>query len=467
MVASLPAAEQIRIVDLMKPLPKQEQLLDAIYSHKYVLYGGAAGPGKSYGLRWGALHFLVECAAAGLYGVRVGLCSENYPTLLDRQVSRIEREFPAWLGTVKRTEAEGFGFHLHDRYGGGFIAFRNLDDPSKYASTEFAALFVEELTKNKRQTFDDLRFRLRWPGLNHTPFVAATNPGSIGHAWVKKLWIDRDFSGDDRDFNPDDYVFIQALPKDNPFLGQSYWDQLDTLPPSMRRALRDGDWDQFEGQFFSEWRRDLHVCRPFRIPDEWRFRWVAIDYGFANPFCALWFVRTPDKENIYVYREVYLSGLRAEEQAQRIGIARGQDVIVRGYWADPSMWQKREGVKGNSLAEEYMAAGIRLQKANNDRIAGWDAVHDALAWKQSDIGQMVKFPRVQIFETCPNLIRTLPALPYDEHRTEDADTDAEDHAPDALRYGLMAERQFPAHQGMVSRGPGVAKYHGRPMRSFV
>jgi hypothetical protein len=325
--------------------------------------------------------------------VRVGLFCEDYPSLTDRQISRIVREFPEWIGKMRRTDTEGFGFRLHDNYGGGMIALRNLDDPSKYASTEFAAEFVDELTKNPRQTFDDLRFRLRWPGLEHTPFAGATNPSGIGYAWVKKLWVDEDFSGEDSAFHPGDFRFIRALPKDNPFLGKSYWDQLDTLPEAMRRALRDGDWDVFAGQVFSEWRRELHVCKPFAIPADWT-RWVTVDYGFASPFCALFFARSPNRENIYVYRELYAKGLRAEEQAQRIQIAQGQERIGGGDWGDPSMWQKREGVRGNSIAEEYRAAGIVLRKANNDRLAGWDAVHAALAWQQSPIGEMVKYPRV-------------------------------------------------------------------------
>lgn len=433
--------ERTSIRALMKPLPKQEQALDALYTHKYILYGGAAGPGKSYWLRWAPLHFLTECAGKGLSHVRVGLFSEDYPTLVDRQISRIQREFPEWLGRVRRTETEGFAFHLHEAYGGGMIALRNLDDPSKYASTEFAAVFVEELTKNKRQTFDDLRFRLRWPGLEHTPFAAATNPGSIGHAWVKKLWVDRDFSGDDAMFNPDDFAFIRALPRDNPFLGSSYWSQLDTLPEAMRKALRDGLWDVFEGQAFAEWRAEYHVIDPFSIPEDW-VHWVAIDYGYRAPFCALWFAKNPDGGPIYVYREVYATGMRASEQAQRVRMAsRGERLSFVA--ADPSMWQQRERTTGPSLAEEYAkAADIYLAPANNNRIAGWDLVHEMLAWENdpNSVEELAREPGLRVFSTCSNLIRTLPVLPMDPVKVEDIDTDAEDHAADALRYGLMTER---------------------------
>lgn len=428
--------QAVSIREVMGPLPKQEQALDAIYDAKYVLYGGAAGPGKSYWLRWAAVHFLIECGMAGHRGVRVGLFCEDYPTLRDRQISRIKREFPAWLGTVRDTRDDGLGFHLEPRWGGGFIALRNLDDPAKYASTEFAAEFVDELTKNDRQTFDDLRFRLRWPGIDHTPFVAATNPGSIGHAWVKKLWVDRDFSGDDAALDPEDFAFIQALPRDNPHLGPSYWAQLDSLPERMRRALRDGHWDVFAGQVFSEWRGDVHTCKPFDIPKDWP-KWTATDYGYVAPRCTLWLARDRENRRTYVYREQYETGVPAKEQASRIRFASAGE-NVSAHFGDPSMWQRREDDKGGtSLAEEYAKGGVHLSRANNQRITGKNYVHDSLRWCD-ERGVQTQEPELQVFSTCTNLIRTLPVLPYDEVRIEDVDTDAEDHAYDALRYGLGA-----------------------------
>lgn len=424
--------------DLIKPLPKQEVALDAIYSHKYTLYGGAAGPGKSYWLRWAAVEFLLECfATLGLRDVRVGLFCEDYPTLRDRQISRIKREFPSWLGAVRSTEAEGFGFYLRPQYGGGVIALRNLDDPAKYASTEFAAVFVDELTKNKRQTFEDLRFRLRWPGLNHTPFAGATNPGSIGHKWVKKLWIDGDFTGDDASLDPGDFAFVQALPGDNPHLGAAYWALLDSLNPRMRAAMRDGRWDVFEGQAFTEFSRERHVIKPFEIPANWT-RWTGTDYGYVDPWVTLWFARSPDRKRIVTYREASATGLTAREQARRIKELTGREPI-RLHMADPSMWAQREKLSPDSIADEYLMEGVVLSAANNSRLGGKAQVHEALAWQQLAARDTV--PRWQIFDTCTGLISTLETLPLDEKRHEDVDTDADDHHYDAARYALSVERQ--------------------------
>lgn len=429
--------------DLWQPFPRQVEALDAMYEYPYVLYGGSAGPGKSHWLRWAAVEYLLHLAGLGIKHARVGLFCEDYPTLRDRQISRITREFPAWLGSMHETRDDGLGFFLKPQYGSGFISLRNLDDPAKYASTEFAAEFVDELTKNDRQTFDDLRFRLRWPGVQHTPFVAASNPGSVGHGWVKKLFVDGDFTGEDSVFVADGrenpFKFIRALPKDNPYLATSYWEQLDTLPERMRRALRDGDWNIFEGQAFAEWRDDLHVVEPFTIPDDWT-RWVAIDYGYAAPFCALWFARSPDKTKVFIYRELYEKGWRARRQAKEIKARSNEDGGVEMYIGDPSMWQKNREHSGESFADEYLREGVKLVKANNNRMAGMAVVREALAWREYPGTQRIaKEPRIQVFRTCHNLIRTLPALPFDKIRVEDIDTEAEDHGYDTMRYGLMAE----------------------------
>jgi phage terminase large subunit len=431
------AGRTVHIREIYKPLPSQARLADAMYDRKYILFGGAAGPGKSYGLRWSAVELLMYWAAQGHRGVRVGLFCEDYPTLKDRQISRMQREFPPWMGYLKETKEEGFAYHLYPDWGGGVIALRNLDDPAKYASAEWAAEFIDELTKNPRQMFDDLRFRLRWPGIEHNPFVAGSNPGSIGHAWVKKLWVDRDFTGDDERLNPDDFLFIPARAGENPYLPQSYWKTLNSLPTAMRRAMLEGDWNVFEGQVFSEWRNELHTCEPFRVPADWTC-WVSIDYGFAAPFCALWWARPPDKSRLYIYRELYQAGWRATEQARRIlALSEGQKVWK--YAADPSMWQKRRETTGDSLADEYRQAGIKLSQANNDRMAGLNAIREALNWKELPNGRLIKPPRLQVFNTCRNLIRTLPGLPYDSIKVEDVDTDAEDHAFDAARYGIMVD----------------------------
>lgn len=437
----------INIRDLGGFHPKQQEAREAAWTHKYTFFGGSAGPGKSHFLRWFALEYLLEAASAGFRHVRFGLFSETFEVLRDRQIAKIELEFPPSLGEVKRTEIEGLAFVLRPQYGEGFIALRNLDDPAKYVSTEFAGIGVDELTMNQRPVFDRLRERLRWPGLPHWPFVGAANPVGIGLPWVKKLWIDRDFSGDeDKGLDPREFAFIQALPTDNPYIPEAYLKELRSLPTRRRKALYDGNWDVFEGQLFDMFDRMVHVHAPFEIPPMWP-RWVGIDWGWSAPFCALWFALAPKNAEwptgeshpyprVVVYRELYERNLLPWQQAQAI-LAFSREERVSMFVADPSIWNRTTnqstGAKMLSVADEYIANGLPVQRGNSDRHEGVSRIMRALMPHAE-----TKVPELVIFDTCSALARTLPALPTSRLDPELWDERAEDHAPDALKYGLLA-----------------------------
>lgn len=442
------------IRELAHLLPKQNLALDAMYRYEYVLFGGAAGPGKSYLLRWAALHLLIEYFNAGFEGVHVGLFSENYPELADRQISKIKLEFPRALGQLKRTDAEGLHFALRPEYGGGVLALRNLDDPERYLSAEFAGIFVDELTRNKREVFDILRMRKRWPGVTKTVFMGATNPRGIGHGFVKKLWVDHDFSGDDRVLNPEGFAFIRALPRDNPHLSQEYWDTLDSLPAYLRKAYRDGDWSIFEGQAFPTFSRVVHVKRPFPIQREWG-RWVGLDWGYDHPMAAHWLARIPRGSRIeipgeapftaarphtVVYREFVKDHLIAQRQALAIKEMSYGEAIA-GVHASPDMWSVRGQSDALCVADEYAAVGVNLTRANNDRIAGVGRIHRAL---DHELGE----PELWILDTCPQLIEWLPNALVDPARPEDVLKQAGDDPGESFRYGLMeADHYNPALVG--------------------
>lgn len=445
-------AERFRIrQDLIRPLPSQNKALNEMYSKEYVLFGGSAGPGKSYWLRWALVELLMYWhAKLGLSGVRVGLFCETYGSLKDRHISEIAKPlphgFPHWLGEIKDSKTDGLGFYLPERYGGGVILLRNLDDPGKYQSVQFAAIAVDELTKNPKDKFDQLRARKRWPGIDHSPFLAASNPGSIGHAWVKKLWLDRDFSGDDSELNPDSFSFIPAKGSENPHLPASYWATLKTLPPKLRKAMEEGNWDVYEGQYFGEWNRDLHVCEPFEIPKHWK-RHVAFDYGFAKPSCVLWFATSSDGQVRYVYRELYKTGLTYPALAKLICEMTPLDEQVRFAVGDPAIWGDRPkndqeaGPSGGEQMLEILAKrNIRLFKANNDRIQGWQKLRQLLLPVM--LPDKREAGRFRVFSTCTNFIRTVPTLIHDQLRPEDLDSDGEDHAADAWRYGETAEDEI-------------------------
>lgn len=232
--------ERIKWSELVNFFEKQKEALSAVKKFKYVLYGGSVGAGKSYFLRWALIYLL--CYYYNKYdikGVRVGLFCEDYPALNDRHLSKIKSEFPEWLGTYNEMRHE---FTLSPEYGNGVLAFRNLDDPSRYLSVEFAAEAVDEINRNPSTTFTILRTRLRWPGIADPKFIGACNP--LGEAWVKNLWIKRLFPPEEQE--PQEFYFVKALPTDNPFIDASYFESLKSLPELERKAYLEGDWDALD-----------------------------------------------------------------------------------------------------------------------------------------------------------------------------------------------------------------------------
>lgn len=220
--------------------PKQIEALQAAKRFKYTLFGGSVGSGKSRWLRWMCVYFLSDYYDRyGIKGVRAGLFCEDYPSLNDRQLSKIKFEFPTWLGTFNEAKHE---FTLAEDYGSGVIAFRNLDDASKYLSVEFAVIAIDEINRNPKTTFDFLRSRHRWPGIKDVKFLAGCNP--LGEAWVKNIWVKRMFSPDEKEQY--EFVFVPALPTDNPYLPQEYYKSLESLPENQRKAYLEGNWDAFD-----------------------------------------------------------------------------------------------------------------------------------------------------------------------------------------------------------------------------
>lgn len=432
----------MKFSELVKPTDRQREFFKAIDTHKYTLYGGAKGGGKSYILRWAMVNLLMKWAIRGNRGVRVGLFCEDYVTLKDRQISKIQLEFPPWLGVLGNSQIEGMSFKLADEWGGGIIALRNLDDVSKYASSEFAAVGIDELTKNPREVFDQFRGIMRWPGIEDTKFMAATNPGDIGHEWVKKIWIDRNLGSEDPD--PKDVAFVQSLPADNPNLAKSYIDELQRLPEKLRRAYLEGNWDVFEGQYFSEWDRNKHVVKPFTIPDTW-LRYRSIDPSGRTGTTSCHWYAVDTSGNVWGYREYFVSGKDIDEHSREIArLSLDKDGVIEPYRytvMDTAAFAKAG--YSETAAQIFERNGVQgLIPAAKERIIGWNAVHTFLRWDLSTP------PKLRIFETCVNLIREIPIAQHDEHHPEDiADIRREAEHGDALddlRYFLRTLRETTA-----------------------
>jgi phage terminase large subunit len=455
-----------RLSELINATPRQNEFLKALQLYKFILYGGAAGGGKSYILQWACvLMVLWAFVRHGVRGAKAALFCSTYEALKDRHTSAWR--VPRVLGKLAKTQNEGWVFRLNEKLGGGMVLLRNLDDPSKYNSAEFIGLAVDEWTENPWSTFDELQKRLRWPVVagqphlpcggtikevvdgqiveiacpiesHHTepewnfPFAMATNPGGIGHGETKQIFIDKDFPenliGSEHLFH-----YVQAKVSDNPYNPRSYIEALMRLPEELRRAYLDGDWNMFAGQYFKGWRKDVHVVEPFEIPWFWKIRRRG-DWGEAKPCAHIWIATDPEGFE-YQIGEVYGAGMKIPEQAAKIlAFAEGKNVEEYGI-LDSACWDITG--RDKSIAEQFADCGVRNYKSAKgpgSRVARWLLLKAALDFERNAAGVITRQPRFKVFSTCTNTIRTIPAMVHDKNKPEDLDSDGEDHACDALGY---------------------------------
>lgn len=312
---------------------------------------------------------------------------------------------------------------------GSRILFRycsNDADAERFQGTEVDVLFIDEATHQSEERYKKLSACVR--GVNNYPkrIYLTCNPGGEGHGWVKRLFVDRIYEQNE---NAEDYLFIQSKVTDNKALMESnpdYIKQLESLPEDLRKAWLDGNWDIFVGQYFPEFRRDIHVIEPFPIPAEWR-RWRAFDYGLDRLACV--WCAMDSARNVYVYREVGESDLPISAAAKAMLDATCENEEIYATYAPPDMWARSQET-GKDKAFLFYEQGLTVTKASNDREAGWLAIKELL--KVDSNGE----PRLKIFNTCRELIKCLPALQRDVKRPTDCAVEPHEitHMPDALRY---------------------------------
>lgn len=412
---------------ILEGFPNERQKEFFLSKARHIAYGGARGGGKSWAMR---RKFIL--LALRYPGLNLLLLRRTLPELRENHLIPMQKELYGFAdyNSMERV----FKFPNGSRIKLGYCD--TAQDVFQYQGQEYAVIGLEEATHFTEEQMRFLTTCNRTIRRDFSPRMYYTcNPGNIGHAWVKRLFIDREYYENE---NPSDYIFIPAKIYDNKVLlnaDLNYIKQLMALPEDLRRAHLDGDWDVHAGQYFREFSRERHVVREFEIPKWWR-KFRSMDWGYNDPCCVLW--HTVDGEGrVYTYRELYVSQIRATEVAKMaVELSRGED--IKYTVASPDMWQKRGavlsasgGFEGETLAELFALSGMVLTPADNSRIAGWNRVRDFLAIAPDG------FPRWQCFEGCRNLIRQLPALQYDIKNREDA-ADGDDHAPEALRYGLMS-----------------------------
>ena len=398
---------------------KQQRFINATATE--VLFGGAAGGGKSYGQTVDALLYALKYP-----GSRQLLLRRTYRDLDKSIVRTVLGWYPRGIFTYNSSS------HVGRFVNGSCIDFgycANENDVYQYQGAEYDVIRFDELTHFTEAQYIYLISRVR--GANNFPkaIKSSTNPGGVGHQWVKERFVDpappnTEFIGNDGMSR----IFIPSFLDDNRFLMEqdpNYKKRLEALSERERKALLYGDWNIFDGQYFPEFSRDIHVSSPFQIPKEWR-RYRAFDYGLDRLACY-WFAIDSTK-TVYVYKELCESDLPISTACERI-IEMNEDDEIYTTLAPPDMWSRSQET-GRSKASIFIENGVAITKSSNDREAGWLAIKELLKTDANGISKLV------IFDTCTELIKCIPALQVDSKRPTDCSTEPHNitHAPDALRY---------------------------------
>ena len=435
----------------------------------WLLYGGAAGGGKSELLAYHVHELSKRFPGHRSLLIRTSLPELRRSLIIRTQVRYAQIEVDAILRSVDNVKAWWYdngsiieyGYCARDEDVGQFMSaeydFIGFDEATQF--TPYQMLMISgRLRTSKKMAASGVR----------THVMFATNPGDRGHTFLYQMLVGPTQYGkfavvydvsngfedppivrlveipDDLeelekleiDHDPNNHLVVAFVPStvvDNPFIDPTYKKHLSMLPETERRQKLMGDWDTFTGQYFVEFQRDVHVVPPFPIPDSWQ-KYRGVDFGTANPFCCLWGAVDPADGTMYIYREAYAKGLTAAEQARtikRLSVSheeRAENYVMTV--GDPSMFNNTAGT-GTTVAGQYNNNGVILTRAKNQRIGGWQNVRRYLGPSPVD-----KVVRLKIFDNCVNLVRTLPMMRHANTNPEDLDTKDEDHAVDALRYLL-------------------------------
>lgn len=411
---------------------KQQKFIDSEAFE--TLFGGAAGGGKSYGQLVDALLYALK------YPKSKQIIFRSTFSDLEKSLIRVSLNlYPLTIAKYNDSK-HTWKFNNGSIIDFGYIQYEK--DVYQYQSAEYDVIRFDELTHFTEYMYTYMISRCR--GANSYPkrIKSSTNPGGIGHTWVKDRFID---IGEPNVIHTCKLetgenvtrIFIPSLVTDNKFMldyDPDYIKRLDALPEKERSALKYGDWDIYDGMFFPEFKRRIHIIEPFVIPNHWN-RYIAMDYGL-DMFAVLFFA-IDTKGKTYVYNEIHKSNLIVSEARQVL------KSVMRQYkykyiYAPPDLWNRNRDT-GKSTAELFYEGGIELAKASNNRISGWLNVKEWLKVRKirnEQTGELYEDSDLKIFNNCINLIKYLPQLQRDEKDPNDVATEPHEptHITDALRY---------------------------------
>ena len=409
------------------PTEKQRQFFAS--RARFTAYGGARGGGKSWALR---RKLVAMCLRYD--GIRCLLVRRTMPELKSNHIIPFLKEYGSFISYCEADKCLYFPNSSKI-----YLGYCSCDgDALRYQGQEYDVIAIDEATQMNEFRFSIFKAGLRGVGDFPRRMYLTCNPGGVGHSWVKRLFVDRDFRANE---NPDDYNFIPALVFDNKVLTDAdpdYVRSLETLPERLRDAWLYGRWDVFEGQFFPEFDSAVHVCRESELPRGMKY-FAALDYGF-DMLAALLLGIDADGA-LYVVREYLESGLTLSEAAFKVAeLCHG--FAVEYAVASPDLWNRRQDTGKSGFEIMQNVSGMPpMICADNRRIPGWRVLREHLAHRTSP-------PKLKICCSCGELIHSLPALLCDVSRPEDASGEphAITHAPEALRYAVMSRISPPENQ---------------------
>lgn len=428
--------------------PNEKQRLFLLDRHRHIAYGGARGGGKSWAVRAKSVSMCERYP-----GIKIKIIRRTYPELFENHIDPLCKLLKVGTPDAFATYNDSKKQMLFPN--GSVIRFgycNNDNDARIYQGMESDIVFIDEATQLQEDWIKAIAASVR--GVNAFPkrVYYTCNPGGAGHAYIKRIFIDRDFLPTE---HPEDYSFIQALVFDNTALMQSdpdYVRMLESQPEARRKAWMDGRWDVFEGQVFEEFRNVpnpanawTHVIDDFPIDPGWKI-YRSFDFGYTKPFSVGWYA-VSYAGRIYRIKEWYGCGKQADtgvqlnprEIAQKIREIEAADPLlankrIHGI-ADPAIWSAE--ATGESIAEMMEKEGVYFDPGDHTRLAGLMQCHYRLAFDEQGL------PMFYVFRSCRQFIRTIPALIYDDKHTEDVDTKMEDHIYDEWRYICMANPVTP------------------------
>jgi phage terminase large subunit len=458
------------VSEFYAPFPRQGEFHAS--RAKYRLFGGAAGPGKTKALLWEAILQALQNS-----GCDTLLLRRTYPELESSLLAYFRRDVPrrAYYNYNESKHVVTWPNGSTTRFG----YCRNENDVYQYQGAEFLFIGIDELTHFTLKQWQFLTSRNRCPLPRSFPCMAgATNPGNIGHAWVKALWVDHvPPPGFDRPelYDPNEYDFIRARLDDNPIYANdaAYRRTLEALPEHLRQAFLEGDWNVFAGQYFDVFEFGRHTARPEDLRLEpWWPRWISIDWGFQHPSAVYWHCAAPgghggvipsearnlssmypqrdpsramraqddDPHRVVTYREFVQSGLSPRMLAQAIAERSARERISEVFLSpDAFAHRTAEASIAEQLGEVLAANGLpRPAPADDDRVGGWQWMYQLLendAWV--------------ITENCARLIECLPQLVRDDSRIEDIRKMDGDDPADSARYGLVSGARLSGLAGVA------------------